>query len=164
MKIKVLLIALLVFLFSCSREEQNSMDLLTKGTWVYKKSDTVSECLNFNNNMTYVISTNIENIISSSSLVYEMGSIKGNWILENNQITFLTANLELNSNNTEELNFSVLEGESLVSFYGFQLDSLTETRPELDSSYMQITWNIIELSKSTLIVDNGSLRIKYHKE
>ena len=178
MKIRILLmISFIIGLISCKDEESSGFDILTDGTWTLETTSPVFEYLDFKANMTYKIT----GLMSSSprinnGVAIETGFVTGEWNLEGNKITFLTAHAELNTNNLD-IDIPTVDSQPLCSFYGYQVVGIFQDTSDiggiinirgdttsLDSEYSPTVWIIEGLTEKSLIVKSGIETIKYNKQ
>ncbi len=177
MKIKVLLIFLMIFgILSCEKNESSEIDKLTEGIWSLETTSINYETIDFKANMTYKITGFVNNPMISSGIPIETGYITGNWDFENNKITFTTAHVELNSNNSQ-IDIPTLDGQSIGSFYGYEVDGIYQDTSDInriiliggdtismDTEYVPTIWIIEELSDNSLTVKNGAETFRYNKQ
>jgi hypothetical protein len=178
MKIKIiLLISILAGILSCKDKESSRIENLIERTWILETTSPVIEQLDFQGDMTYKITGLINNSLVNNGVAIETGFVTGEWNFDNNKITFLTAHVELNTN-ISDIDIPIVDSQPIGSFYGYQVNGIFQNSSDdtdmiikirgdtiaTGSEYPPTVWIIEELTEKTLIVINGTEKIKYYKQ
>ena len=177
MKTKALLIVLVIIGFlSCENNESSEIDKLTEGVWSLETTSTNYETIDFKADMTYKITGLVNSPLISSGIPIETGYVTGNWDLENNKITFTTAHIELNSNNSQ-IDILTVDGQPIGSFYGYEVDGIFQDTSDIiriimiggdtismDTEYVPTIWIIEHLNENSLTVKSGTETFRYKKQ
>lgn len=176
MKTKLfLIITVIIGIVSCEKNESSEIDKLTKGVWSLDTTSPNYETIDFRADMTYKITGIVNNPLTGSGIPIETGYVTGNWEFENNKITFATAQVELNLNNSQIdiSHIPTVEGQPLGSLYGNIVDGIYQGVSEtnivgnsipMDTGYVPTIWIIEDLNDNSLIVKSGNETIRYKKQ
>ena len=165
---------------SCQKNE--SVDLLTNGTWILVNglTSTMKESVKFKTDKTYIIESRVTITRFND---YISGTISGDWSRQDDDILFINSIVNL-PDDTSSINIiPTSTGTAIGAFYGYivsgiyQNDSsliddsgsihfnkINETDIFIDENSNQRKWIIIKLTGDSLIVDSEGKVLKYHNE
>lgn len=161
MKSKIFFLVLLIgFATSCNKNDEVDHNFLF-GTWI-TDSEYGDVSVTFKSDMTYTRTAYLESFLPGGipSTPPILASITGAWEFKDNQITFLTANVEL-PDLPEYPDIETTPGVPIGSFYG-ELITIGDERT-FDMEYIPEVWTLITISKDEIIVDNPINQVKYIK-
>lgn len=173
MKIKTLLfITMTIGVLSCDRKESSEIDKLIGGVWILDTASNNYETLDFKEDLTYKFTTGlIKGPKINSRIPIETECVTGKWKFENNEITFTSAQVDLNSDNLD------VDNHTISRLYGFQSDHILQDICVIDriismggdtiflgNEYEPIIWIIEELNDNFLTIKSGIETIRYKKQ
>lgn len=169
--IKFFLVLLIVVATSCNKNDENDHSFLI-GTWE-TDSEYGDVSVTFRSDMTYTRTAYLESFLPDGIPAPPpfLASITGTWEFKDNQITFLTANVEL-PDLIEIPDIETTPGVPIGSYYGEVItvgDVIIEEVINIgvertsDMEYIPEVWTLITISKDEIIVDNPINEVKYIK-
>ena len=173
MKSKIFFLVLLIgFATSCNKNDEVDHNFLF-GTWI-TDSEYGNVSVTFISDMTYTRTAYLESFLPGGipSTPPILASITGTWEFKDNQITFLTANVEL-PDLPEYPDIETTPGVPIGSFYGevltpgnikfSEIITIGDERTYVDMEYIPEVWTLISISKDEIIVDNPINQVKFIK-